>query len=76
MHGMQRLTFSSLLLLLTHAMSDVLFFGVDDLRPSLGAYGAGYVKTPHIDRLANRSMLFQRAYTAVSVCAPARTGNE
>ena len=52
---------------------DVLFFAVDDLRPSLGPYGVSEVKTPHLDELANRSMVFERMYTAVSVCAPART---
>jgi|EP01049_Picozoa_sp_SAG25_P006961 iduronate 2-sulfatase len=52
---------------------DVLFFAVDDLRPSLGLYGASEVKTPHLDALAQRSMVFERMYTAVSVCAPART---
>ena len=68
--------FSSVACCLTVARADrkdVLFIAIDDLRPSLGAYGANYVKTPHIDALASRSMTFQRAYTAVSVCAPART---
>lgn len=52
---------------------DVLFFAVDDLRPSLGLYGVSEVQTPHLDALAQRSMVFERMYTAVSVCAPART---
>ena len=54
-------------------INDVLFLAVDDLRPSLGLYGASEVKTPHLDELANRSMVFDRMYTAVAVCAPART---
>ena len=54
---------------------NVLFFAVDDLRPDLGSYGASWVHSPHTDRLAskNGSALFQRMYTAVSVCGPARS---
>lgn len=53
---------------------NVLFFAVDDLRPELGAstYGSLYVHTPRIDALASKSMVFDRCYTAVSICAPAR----
>jgi iduronate 2-sulfatase len=51
----------------------VLFFAIDDLRPSLGLYGVKEVKTPNFDALSERSLVFERMYTAVSVCAPART---
>ena len=51
----------------------MLFFAIDDLRPSLGTYGVTQVKTPNFDALAERSLVFERMYTAVSVCAPART---
>jgi arylsulfatase A-like enzyme len=46
---------------------------VDDLRPELGAYGASWVHSPRIDALAARSTLFERMYTAVAVCGPARS---
>ena len=52
---------------------DVLFIAVDDLRPSLSVYGDPSIKTPHLAALAERSLVFDRMYTAVSVCAPART---
>ena len=52
---------------------NVLLLMIDDLRPELGAYGASWVHSPRIDALANRSMLFERAYTAVAVCGPARS---
>jgi hypothetical protein len=52
---------------------DVLFFAVDDLRPSLGLYGVSEVHSPNLDALAERSLVFDRMYTAVSVCAPARS---
>ena len=41
---------------------NVLFIAVDDLRPNIGAYGHNFMKTPHIDALAERGLLFQRAY--------------
>lgn len=51
---------------------NVLFIAVDDLRPELGCYGANYMKTPHIDRLAERGVLFSRAYCQQAVCNPSR----
>ena len=51
---------------------NVLFIAVDDLRPELKCYGATYMRTPNIDRLARRSVLFERAYCQQAVCAPSR----
>jgi len=52
---------------------NVLFLPVDDLRPLLGCYGDGVVKTPHLDRLAARSLVFDRAYCNYPVCGPSRS---
>ncbi|XP_065846812.1 iduronate 2-sulfatase-like [Oscarella lobularis] len=52
---------------------NVLFIAIDDLRPELGSYGSLQAKSPHIDALANKSMLFERAYCQVAVCSPSRT---
>ena len=52
---------------------NILFIAVDDLRPELGCYGRGYIKSPNIDRLARRSMTFTRAYCQQAVCSPSRS---
>jgi arylsulfatase A-like enzyme len=43
------------------------------LRPDLGCYGHPEAKTPHIDALAKRGMVFRRAYCQQAVCSPSRT---
>ena len=51
---------------------NVLFVAVDDLRPDLGCYGNELIRTPNIDRLASRSLVFERAYCQAPVCGPSR----
>lgn len=51
---------------------NVLMILVDDLKPILGCYGDPFAKTPNIDRLAARGMIFERAYCNQAVCAPSR----
>src|SRR3712207_923828 len=53
---------------------NVLFLAIDDLNDWVGCLGGHPdVKTPHIDRLAKRGVLFTRAYCAAPVCNPSRT---
>jgi iduronate 2-sulfatase len=51
---------------------NVLLICVDDLKPLLGSYGEKKIRTPNMDRLAKRSVLFERAYCNQAVCAPSR----
>lgn len=51
---------------------NVLFIIVDDMKPLLGCYGDTNARTPHIDRLAAKSRVFDRAYCQQAVCAPSR----
>jgi len=52
--------------------SNVLFIMADDLRPELASYGSP-AKTPNLDRLATRSLQFDRAYCQQAVCNPSRS---
>jgi iduronate 2-sulfatase len=55
-----------------HARPNVLLLLVDDLKPSFGAYGADWVHSPNLDRLAARGVQFNAAYCNQAVCAPSR----
>lgn len=52
---------------------NLLFIIADDAsRDSFGCYGAKYVKTPSLDRIAREGVRFTQAYNCNPKCAPAR----
>lgn len=51
---------------------NVIFILADDLRNDLGAYGDRLAVTPHLDKLADGGMVFERAYCQKAVCWPSR----
>ena len=53
---------------------NVLLIAVDDLNDWVGVLnGHPDTSTPHIDRLADRGMLFTNAHTQAPICNPSRT---
>jgi len=52
---------------------NVLFIAVDDLNDWVGFLeGHSQVKTPHMDRLAKRGIVFANAHCAAPICCPSR----
>lgn len=51
---------------------NVVMIVADDLRADLGCYGHPMVKTPNLDRLAARGLVFNKAYCQQAVCNPSR----
>ena len=52
---------------------NVLFIAVDDLNDWIGALGGHpQARTPNLDRLAKKGLLFDRAYCAAPACNPSR----
>ncbi|MDP7286354.1 MAG: sulfatase [Phycisphaerae bacterium] len=53
---------------------NVLFLAVDDLNDWVGCLaGHPQAKTPNIDKLAGKGVLFEQAYCAAPLCNPSRT---
>lgn len=52
---------------------NILWLIAEDMGPELGAYGQTNVRTPHLDSLAARGMLFTHAFTTSPVCSPSRS---
>jgi len=79
-----KLTFFLLLSLFSMAKcqrKNILFLMADDMRPDLEVYKdinkdifpQPKMYTPNLDALAAKSLLFERAYVAQSLCSPSRT---
>jgi arylsulfatase A-like enzyme len=51
---------------------NILFIAIDDLRPELGCYGNGYIKSPNIDNLAIAGTVFTNHFVSVPTCGASR----
>ena len=52
---------------------NVLWVTSEDNGPALGCYGDTFADTPNIDSIAAKGIIYERAWSAAPVCAPART---
>ena len=57
----------------TSSRPNILWLSTEDIGPQLGCYGDAVAKTPNLDALADRGMVFDIAWSNYPVCAPART---
>jgi arylsulfatase A-like enzyme len=52
---------------------NILWLTSEDHGPQMGCYGDQNARTPNVDALAAKGMIFNRAWSVAPVCAPART---
>ena len=52
---------------------NILFIVADDLNCAIGPYGDEAAVTPNLDRLAERGLVFEKAYCQQAVCNPSRS---
>mgnify|MGYP006225506789 FL=1 len=58
--------------LISQKKQNILFIGVDDMRPLINSYGYPQMKTPNLDKLASEGVQFNQAYTNIAVCGASR----
>lgn len=51
---------------------NVLLLCIDDLRPELACFGKDYIRSPNIDKLAERGRVFRRHYVQAPTCGASR----
>ncbi len=52
---------------------NILWLTSEDHGPEMGCYGDTLARTPNIDALAAKGMIFKKAWSTAPVCAPSRT---
>ncbi|HZS13372.1 MAG TPA: sulfatase-like hydrolase/transferase [Candidatus Dormibacteraeota bacterium] len=57
----------------TNRPPNIVLVLLDQLRADVcGTYGSAICRTPHLDRIAAQGIRFDRAYTPIGICSPAR----
>ena len=54
-------------------LPNILWITSEDNGPQLGCYGDQYSKSPNLDALAAKGMIYLNCWSTAPVCAPART---
>jgi arylsulfatase A-like enzyme len=54
-------------------LPNIVWITSEDHGPHMGCYGDTFARTPNIDKLAKKGMMFTRCWSNAPVCAPART---
>lgn len=52
---------------------NIVWINAEDLSPWLGCYGDPVAKTPVIDALARRGLVYENAFATAPICAPSRS---
>jgi len=52
---------------------NILWITCEDTGPQLGCYGDAFARTPNLDALAAKGMIYSTVWSNAPVCAPART---
>jgi N-sulfoglucosamine sulfohydrolase len=52
---------------------NIVWINAEDISPALGCYGDSLALTPHLDALAQRSVLFRQALAVAPICSPSRS---
>ncbi len=58
---------------ITEPRPNILWITIEDWSPDLSCYGTKGIHTPHVDRLAEQGMRFERAFTTAPVCSASRS---
>ena len=56
----------------SNSSPNILFIAVDDLKPTIGAFGDNLAHTPNIDSLSENATVFLNNHTQQAVCGPSR----
>jgi arylsulfatase A-like enzyme len=54
-------------------LPNIIWITSEDHGPHLGCYGDKFARTPNIDKLAKKGMIYKMCWSNAPVCAPART---
>lgn len=57
----------------SHDKPNILLIVAEDHGPHMGCYGDTFATTPNVDKLAEKGMCYNYAWSNAPVCAPART---